>query len=370
MKFSACLTLLLILSFQITFGQLTGLPDGGNKKAWVGERIGITDVSIEYSRPGVKGREGKIWGQLVHTGFKDLGFGSSKAAPWRAGANENTTIQFSTDVKVEGQAIAAGKYGLFIAWDEKEPTIIFSKNSTSWGSFFYNGQEDALRVKVKAVPSNASTEWLKYEFLDQGESSATIALEWEKIMIPFKVEVDYIKTQLESFRRELRGERSFNPGWQSFEQAAKFTLDRNTDLEEGLHWADQAISEPFIGESNFVTLSTKAGILRKLNRVSESDSIMKKAMPMGNMQQLHAYGRELLAAKRNKEALEVFQYNYSKNQNQFTTLMGLMRGYSAVGDYKNALKYAQQALPVSPPGPNKSAVELAIQKLKEGKDMN
>src|SRR5436190_7411397 len=115
-----------------SFSQLTVPPDGGNKKAIVGERIGITDVTIHYDRPAVKGREGKIWGQLVPVGFADLGFGTSKAAPWRAGANENTTIEFSTDVKVEGQPLTAGKYAFFIAYDPNESTLIFSKNNTSW----------------------------------------------------------------------------------------------------------------------------------------------------------------------------------------------------------------------------------------------
>src|SRR6201989_2133999 len=156
----------ILLSFSfihLAFSQiiLTALPNGGNKKASVTERVGITDVTIQYNRPGVKGREGKIWGQLIPTGYTDQGFGSSKAAPWRAGANENTTIEFSTDVKIEGQPLAAGKYGFFIAYDSSESTLIFSKNSTSWGSFFYNEQEDALRVKVKPVATNKSIEWLK-----------------------------------------------------------------------------------------------------------------------------------------------------------------------------------------------------------------
>src|SRR4029453_16212512 len=99
------------------FAQLTTPPNGGNKKAMVGERIGITDVAINYDRPGVKGREGHIWGELIHTGFIDQGFGSAKAPPWGAGANENTTITFSTDVKVEGKDLPAGKYGLFVAYD-------------------------------------------------------------------------------------------------------------------------------------------------------------------------------------------------------------------------------------------------------------
>ena len=137
-----------------TNAQLTVLASGGNKKASVGERIGLTDITIHYDRPGVKGREGQIWGKLVHTGFADLGFGSAKAAPWRAGSNENTTIEFSTDVTIEGQPLPAGKYGFFIAYDAAECTLIFSKNSSSWGSYYYNDKEDALRVKVKPVATD------------------------------------------------------------------------------------------------------------------------------------------------------------------------------------------------------------------------
>jgi len=364
--------LLLSTSFLLSTidAQLTTLPDGGNKKAIVGERIGITDVTIIYNRPGVKGREGKIWGQLIPAGFVDQGFGTSKAAPWRAGANENTTIEFSNDVKIEGQPLPAGKYGFFVAYDPNECTLIFSKNSTSWGSFFYDDKEDALRVKVKPVAMDKNVEWLKYEFTNQTENSATIALQWEKLSIPFKVEVDYIKTQLESFRRELRSEKNFNPGWQSFVQAAQFTANRNFDLEEGLSWANRAISEPFVGQTNFMTLSTKANVLSKLGRDTEADSAMKQALPLGSMQELHAYGRQLLQQKRVKDALEVFQLNFKKNPNQFTTLMGLVRGYSANADYKNALKYAQLALPLSPPGANKTNVENMIDKLKKGEDVN
>ena len=350
--------------------QLITPPDGGNKKAMVGERIGITDVTIRYDRPALKGREGKIWGQLVHTGFGDLGFGTSKAAPWRAGANENTTIEFSTEVKVEGQPIPAGRYGFFIAYDPNQSTLIFSKNSTSWGSFFYEPSEDVLRVNVKPVVTDKNVEWLEYEFINQTENSATIALSWEKLMIPFKVEVDLDRLQLESFARELRGERSFHPGWQSFQQAARYTVERNVSLEQGLIWAEQSISEPFVGNANFVTLSTKADILSKLGRAKEADSIMKKALPMGNMQQIHQYGRNLLVQKRNKEALDVFKMNAEKNPNQFTTTMGLVRGYSANGDYKTALKHANLALPLAPNEPNKANVQTMIDKLKEGKDVN
>src|SRR5436853_6745711 len=171
--------LLLLLTFaesiQINAQRvLTTPPSSVNKKASVSERIGITDVNMHYDRPGVKGREGKIWGQLIPAGFTDPGFGSSHAAPWRAGANENTTIEFSNDVKIEGQTLAAGKYGFFVAYDPNECTLIFSKNSTSWGSFFYKPEEDVLRVKVKPVALDKSVEWMKYEFMNETENAATV----------------------------------------------------------------------------------------------------------------------------------------------------------------------------------------------------
>ncbi len=362
------IAIFVLLLTHSSFGQLTVAANGGNKKALVGERIGITDVFISYNRPGVKGREGKIWGQLVHTGFVDQGFGTSKAAPWRAGANENTTIEFSTPVKVEGKSLPAGKYGLFIAYDASSPTIIFSKNSTSWGSFFYDASEDVLRVPVKALKSDRSVEWLKYEFMNQTDNSADVVMQWENMMIPFKIEADYVPLQLESFRRELRTDKGFR--WNAWNQAANFALQNNTNLEEALSWADKAVSEPFIGEKNFVTLSTKAQILSRLNRQGAADSIMKEAMPLANMNQLHNYARQLLSLKRNQEAFDAFKKNYDRHPNQFTTNVGMMRGYSALGNHKKALEYAQKAQPQAPDKLNKDNVEKMIGQLKEGKDVN
>lgn len=358
---------LLLLALHTT-AQLTTAPDGGNKKAVTGERIGITDITIHYDRPGVKGREGKIWGGLVHYGFADLGFGTSKAAPWRAGANENTTMEFSTDVTIEGQPLPAGKYGFFIAVQPDECTLIFSKNAASWGSFFYNEQEDALRVKVKPQPLASSVEWLQYSFENETPNSATIALSWEKLQIPFKVEVNLGKLQLESFRQELRSSKGFT--WNAWQQAADYCLQNNTNLDEGLGWAQQSINAPFVGEANFTTLSTEAGLLRKLGRQASADSAMQKALPMGNMVQLHNYGRELIQQHQAKEALAVFKKNYEKNPDVFTTNMGMARGLSANSDYKEALKYAQKALAQAPDPGNKVNVTTLVNKLKQGQDIN
>ncbi len=357
-----------LIFFSFSNAQLTEPADGGNKHAMVGERIGITDVTIHYDRPGVKGRDGKIWGQLIQPGYNDLGFGSSKQAPWRAGANENTTIEFSTDVKVEGQNVPAGKYGFFIAYDPNECTLIFSKNNSSWGSFFYDPKEDMLRVKVKPVAADKSVEWLKYEFTQETENSAVVALQWEKLIIPFKIEVDLNTTQLESFRKELRSEKGFI--WQPWQEAAHWCVEKNINLDEALLWADSATNIFFGGEQSFLAWSTKAQVLDKLGRTAEAEEIMKKAMPYGNQFEVHQYALQLLAQKKNKEAFDAFQFNYTKHPTEFVTNLGLARGYSALGNYKKALEFAKKAQSLPASAGAKARLEKSIKLLEDGKDMN
>ena len=352
----------------LSFSQLTTTASGGNKKAVVGERIGLTDVTIHYDRPAVKGREGKIWGELVPVGFTNLGFGSAKASPWRAGSNENTTITFSTDVRIENSDLPAGTYGLFMAYDPNETTIIFSKNSTSWGSYYYDDKEDALRVKVKPVKTNETREWLEYEFTNQTDSTATVQLVWEKLSIPFKIQTDVTKNQIASFRKELRSDKGFN--WLGWNQAAQWCAQHNVNLQEALLWADSATSPTFGGNTQFVTYATKAQILNLLGREDEANALIKNNMQYASVQDIHFYARQLLAAKKTQAAFDMFKANHAKYPKQFTTLMGMARGYSAMGDYKTALKYAQQAQPLAPDNLNKQGVETAIGKLREGKDIN
>lgn len=351
-----------------SIAQLTTVPDGGNKKAWAGERIGLTDVTIHYDRPAVKGREGKIWGDLVPFGFTDLGFGTSKAAPWRAGANENTTIQFSTDVMVEGKPLPAGKYGFSIAVGKEESILIFSKNNSSWGSYFYDPKEDALRLTIKQQQLDKLVERLKYEFMNQTENSAVIALQWEKWSFPFKVETDLAKNQLQSFRNELRNDKGFD--WKAWTQAAEWCAENKTNLDEGLSWADYSISGAFIGEKNFRTLSVKSRILKLQGKEAEADALMNEALPLGTMNEVHGYARQLLAAGKVNEASTAFKANYRKFPNTFTTNMGMARALSSEAKYKEALKYATAALEQAPDPANKTNAESFIEKLKAGKDIN
>jgi tetratricopeptide (TPR) repeat protein len=348
--------------------QLTALPSGGNKTASVSEQVGVTNVTIHYNRPGVKKRDGHIWGELIPAGYVDQGFGPSKAAPWRAGSNENTTIEFSTDVMINGQPLAAGKYGFFVAYDPNECTLIFSKNSTSWGSFYYNQAEDALRVKAKPVATDRSVEWLKYEFANQTPTSAEVQLQWEKLMIPFKVEVDVNKTIAESFRRELRSDRSFN--FESWTQAANYCAQNKTNLDEALLWADTATSVNFGGSQSFQTWSAKAAVLDAMGRNPEATEAMKKGLPYANLNEVYAYGRTLTRSKKGKEAFDIFKMNYDKHPDQFLTNVGMARGYSALGDYKKALPFAQKAQAQAPNKPNKDIVDKMVATLQDEKDIN
>ncbi len=364
--------LLILLSAGIpsSFCQVMPLtlePDGGNKKASVSEQIGIVKVQINYSRPGVKGREGKIWNTTVaHYGFVDQGHGTSYAAPWRAGANENTTISFSHPIKIEGKDLPAGTYGFFIALGEVESTLIFSKINTSWGSFYYDSTQDALRVRVKNRQLDKSVEWLKYEFIDEADDAATIAMSWENRMIPFRVQVDTKALQLAAFINDFRTTRPYY----DFISAANWCIRNDYGLEQALEWMDRAIYFRVMGEKNFRDLSTKANVLTKLNRAEEAKKVMQEALPLGTMTDVHFYGRQLIGMKEVDEAFKVFKNNYDKYPNQYTTNVGMGRAYSAKGDYKKALTYMEAALSKAPDEGSKNNTQTMISKLKEGKDVN
>jgi tetratricopeptide (TPR) repeat protein len=362
--------ILLTLVISSTWGQimpLTSEPDGGNKKASIGEQIGIVKVNITYSRPGVKGREGKIWGtNVAHYGFVDQGHGTSYSAPWRAGANENTSISFSHPVKIEGKDLPAGTYGFFIALGETESTLIFSKISTSWGSFYYDPAEDALRVPVQNQSLDKSVEWLKYEFLDQTPNSVVIAMSWEKRMIPFKVTIEREVLQMAAFRKDLRTTRPYY----DFIQAANWCLENNVELEQALAWIDRGAYFRVMGEKNFRTLSTRASVLTALGRNDEAKKTMDEALPMGTVTDVHFYGRQLVNQKQIDDAFKVFKLNYDRAPKVYTTNIGMARAYSAKGDYKKALTYLKVALPITPDEGAKRNVESLITRLQEGKDIN
>jgi hypothetical protein len=362
------LPMLLGVSLSVQ-GQQVKMPRD-SKMAGVSEQIGITDVTIHYSRPAVNGREGKIWGDLVPYGFVDYHYGTSKAAPWRAGANESTTIEFSTDVAIEGKPLAAGKYGFFIAMGQDKATLIFSKDDNAWGSFYYNPASDVLRVDVPVIKTAESVERLKYQFGAETDSSAVASLEWEKVKIPFTIAVDLKKTRLDAYRH------AFNSGefyeyWQNMQQAAEFCLVNNVNIEEGLSWADRSINTYF-GDANFRTLSTYAGLLEKVGRVPEADSVMKVAFPKGSLDDIYSYGSDLLRMKKVKAALDAYKIGYDRAPNNWLMNFGMAKGYAAMGDKTAALKYADsslQSVGEGDPGA-KAYVTRFRQSLADGKDVS
>ena len=377
MKKGILLTLILASCCQYAFAQLTLPPSGDNQKSVVTQYIGsLAHVTITYNSPDVhspsgEDRTGKIWGQLVPYGLNDLGFGLRNPSPWRAGANENTVIEFSHDMQVQGKSIKAGTYGLHIIAEATGPwTIIFSNNSDAWGSYFYKASDDALRVT--ATPKDTEYhEWLTYEFIDRQPTEATVAMIWEKKMLSFTISVPKMnELYVQNIRRELEGPKGFT--WTNWDAAANFALQNDIYLEEGLSWAESAISAPFIGNENFQTLSTKAQILAKLKRLDEAEDVMDKAIHHGSASvfQIHNYGRQLISLGYFDKALSVMQYNAERFENAWPTHVGLARAYSAKKDYVKALEHAKLGLEQAPDQLNKDFLKGAIDKLMSGQDIN
>lgn len=360
--FSLCFTGPVVAQLQ--------LPDGGvNLKRSTGTRVGVTDINIEWSAPGVKGREGNIWGTgVAHYGFIALGFGSNVPSPWRAGADENTTIQFSTDVTINGKKLAAGKYGFHIALYTDSCTLIFNRNTQGWGSYFYNANLDVLRVTARQQKGlKESRERLDYIFSNHKENSVEVALEWERWRIPFTVAVDLTRTTLASVQAQMSGALGFDPP--SLEAAAAWCLRNEVNLEQAMNWITSATDPTLGGRDSFTAMSTKSGLLRKLNRQAEADEAMKIALENASPLELHQYGRQLLSDNKPKEAFVIFEKNFKKNKGVWPTQVGMMRGYSALGDLKKALEHARFALAQAPSDLNKQTLEQAIKTLESGKPL-
>jgi tetratricopeptide (TPR) repeat protein len=364
------LTAVAILFNSVVQAQMDLPPSGGNPRATVTEEVGITSISVKYSRPDVNKREGKIFGEgssfLVPYGFSGPSFITGKNIPWRAGANENTTITFEHDVMVEGKLLKAGTYGLHMSLAADNATLIFSNQSEAWGSFSYDEKQDALRVNVKPVALDKSVEWLKYEFIEHKEKSCVIAMQWEKLSVPFKIEVDVDNIVLARLREQVTSQKQFNST--NMIQASQWCFNKNINLEEALGWAQRAVTG-FQGQRSFVSLRNLAVGFEKLNRMQQADSVMNEALTMANANQYIAYGRALIPQKRTDKSLEVMNVAKTKFGDVFAVNNGLSFAYSAKGDYKKAQEHAEKAL-AQAPEPQKAAITANIAKLKEGKDIN
>ena len=337
-----------------------------SQRAGVSQTVGISEISVDYSRPSVNGRE--IWGKLVPYGMNNLGFGTAIESPWRAGANENTRITFSHDVMVEKKAIKAGTYGLHMVVEESgEVTIIFSHNSTSWGSYFYEPAEDALRVKVQST-TGEHHELLTYDFSPVTSNTATLNLRWGKKIIPIQIQVPVVDIMTADIQDKLRDSPGFNR--QTWEQAAGYLVANDGDLDLALSYIDAAIAGQFFSQKTFNNLSLKSQILMKKGKLMEAQTVMDEALELGTALQVHGYGRQLIGLGMTDKALEVFQFNAEKYHYTWPTNYGLARAYSAKGDYKTALQHLKKAYENAPAQLNKDRVQANIEKLERSEDIN
>ena len=295
------MALFMSFAFMTTVQAQLDLPRG-SQKATVSQTIGISKVYIKYSRPSVNGRD--VWGALVPYGMNNLGFGTAEASPWRAGANENTIIKFTADATVEGKSLSAGVYGLhMIIHEDDTATVIFSKNHSAWGSYFYEPSEDALRVKVK-TKSIPHVEQLTYGFENVTANGATVTLSWEKKQIPFSFEMNVTETVMADIRRKLQDQPGFNR--QTWEQAAGFAANNGGDLNEALEWINNAIAGQFYSQQTFNNTQIKAQILQKMGKPQDALAIMDSYMPNATVLEAHQYGRFLIGQGMQDKSLRSF----------------------------------------------------------------
>jgi len=320
-----------------------------SQHARVTQRIGITDITVNYHRPLVNDRQ--IWGKVVPYG-----------EVWRAGANENTTISFSDPVTIEGQPLDQGTYGLHLIPGENQWTVIFSKNSTAWGSFTYKQDEDALRVTVKPQAAEFHNA-LAYDFDEVKPDSTVVTMRWDRVAVPFKVAVKVNDIVVASLHQQLHGLNQYY--WDSWDDAASYLLANKIDLDEALKDEDQSIQV----EERYNNLMDKSKILEAMGRQQDAEAFRTRALDKGSALQLYFYARQLQGEKKQAEAFSIFRANAKKFPDYWTSHVGLARVYSGQGDFDNALKEMQLALTTAPDN-NKANLQNYVKRLQAKEDIN
>jgi tetratricopeptide (TPR) repeat protein len=343
------------MASTLVWSQGITTPRVPSPAATVSQTVGISTVSVEYSRPSVKGRE--IWGALVPYGWNVQGFGNQKSAPWRAGANENTVVEFSHDAKVEGKAVPAGRYGLFFTINaDNSAEVILSKDTRSWGSFFYEEANDQLRAKIQ-TREHSMTETLTYDFTNVGKNSAELVLNWEKKQFPVKIEFATDDIVMANAAEQLKGVTGFN--WQGFASAANYALQNNVNQEQAVQWADQAVTQ----NKNFNTLIVKAGLLEQQGKTAEAEAITKEAIAMASEAELNTYGYQLVGLNAFDKAIAMFKLNTERNPKSANAWDSLGEGYALKGDKANAIKSFKKSLSMNPPANVRANSEKYLKQL-------
>ncbi|MEM9293408.1 MAG: DUF2911 domain-containing protein [Acidobacteriota bacterium] len=316
--------------------------------AWAGQTFGVTDVEVTYSRPAVNERT--IWGGLVP--YDQV---------WRTGADENTTITFSTDVTVEGKALAAGTYGLHTIPGEDSWQVIFSNDSDAWGSYSYDEANDALRVTV--TPAAAPhAENFTVAFADVNNESVDVVLHWAELAVPVTIGADTHALALASFESELKGVDAFF--WRGWNQAAQYVLNNDLEVAKGLEFVEQSIQT----EERWQNLSTKAQLLEKSGDSEGANEVWAQAFPKATAGQLYFLGQQLLGRGEVERAAEVAQKNAQLNPDAWIVPVGLARVASAEGKLDVAKEHLEKALEDVPDN-NRSAVQGLLVQVTNGQSI-
>jgi hypothetical protein len=317
--------------------------------ARVMQRIGITDITIDYHRPAVGGRT--IFGGLEAYG-----------QVWRAGANENVTIAFSDPVTIEGAPLAKGVYGLHMIPGETSWVVVFSRASTSWGSFTYDKSEDALRVTVTPARSDHA-EVLTYAFERPTVDSAVVTMRWADVSVAFRVQVDTPTLVARSLREQLRGRAQFE--WQPWTEAANYLLAHKLSAEDAASYADRSIAL----EDRFENEITKSVALRTLGRADAAATAEAKAIGMGTQAQIHDFARGLQAQGRHEEAFALFRANILKDAQSWVAHNEAARLAVAKGNFAAAVREMTLAVQAAPPDLKAQHLNL-LRRLEANDDIN
>ncbi|HET9625136.1 MAG TPA: DUF2911 domain-containing protein [Kofleriaceae bacterium] len=337
-------TVVSLATFGVAHAQFLKVPDQ-SPAASVTQTIGITEVKIDYHRPAVNNRP--IWGKLVPYG-----------EVWRTGADENTLISFSTDVKVGGKPLRAGTYGFHAIPTQKDWTLIFSNATQSWGSFTYEQKEDALRVTVTPRTSPTSEERLLYRFDDLSDTKATLVLAWEKLAVPVAIEVETPKLVMANARAQLRGPVGFL--WNNYTRAVNYWLKNGGPLDEALKLADRAIET----EERYSTLNAKANVLEKMGKTKDAAELRAKAMTMASSHDLAGEAFRQINDKKLDEAVKTSQTNVEKHPDSVEAYSVLGDALAAKGDKAGATTAYNKALTLTKDPKEKKQIQDALGKLK------
>ena len=319
------------------------LPDA-SPHASVSQRVGLTDITIDYHRPAVGKR--KIWGALV-----------PYDEPWRAGANENTTFTFSSAVTVGSKQLPAGTYGFHIIPTAKTWTVAFSNVSTAWGSFSYDPKEDAVRFTVTPTPAELE-ESLEYRFENPTETSTTVVLQWEKLQISFPITVDTKAVTLASLKGQLRGLSKFF--WQPWNNAAAWCIKAECGTDQALAWTDESIKV----QPSFGNLTTKAKLIEKKDPAGAS-KLHADAMKLATETDVNLLAYQYLGDKKYPEALDIFRKNVKDHPQSWNVYDSLGEALAATGDKKGTVTNYEKALGLTQDPVQKKRINTVLAGLKQ-----